>query len=134
MIRKQAPFLAIGLFSLSSLAACGGTMSEMPSDESSTLIAYARPATDLSEARPAPAKLVLYVEPIPAETLRDPQQLASTRQWMVRQIVVQCRKFPEDRYQRLVRPQLARQLVAAGLAPQDARYVLRDVDYSRRFR
>jgi hypothetical protein len=122
---------AIGAINLVSLAACAHPAPVLSSDSGSTMLAFAGPRSDTPGARPRPVATPVVVERVPQSTLRDMTRMVAVRDWMRRQIVNQARNIPEDRYQRLVRPQLERQLRAVGLAEKDIAYILEDVDYSR---
>jgi hypothetical protein len=93
-----------------------------------TLVAYAGAGTDLVVAEKA---VTIHVERIPASILGDPARILALRLSMERQIETQTKDISEGRYQRLVRPRLARELLAAGLAPADVDGILRGVDYHR---
>jgi hypothetical protein len=131
MIMTIRNTLAIGALNLVSLAACSHTTPGLSSDSGSTLIAYAGATTDIPGARPPAVRPAVVVERVPEATLRDLTKMVEVRDWMRRQIVNQTRNVPEERYQRLVRPQVKRQLRAIGLDDRDITYILQEVDYTR---
>lgn len=122
---------AIATINLASLTAYGHPGPAPSSDSRPAVLAFAGPTTDSPPARPRPVVAPIVVQRVPEATLRDLTQMVAVRDWMRRQIVSQARNIPEDRYQRLVRPKLVRQLRAIGLGAQDVKHVLDDVDYSR---
>jgi hypothetical protein len=128
--RRGGPLLAMGLTALLAAAACGGATAGMSS--SGSLLASTRPASDVAWSPAATREPGSAAGRVPEETLRDPARLMEARQWVRRQIVIQARAIPEDRYQRRVRPRLVRQLGDSGFAAEDVQAILADVDYSRR--
>jgi len=123
--------LAIHAIYLASLAACTHTNAGLSAESGPGLIALGGPTSDVPEARPLEPIPAVTVERVPEATLRDLAKMVAVREWMRRQIVNQARNIPEPRYQRLVRPQVKRQLQALGLADKDVEFILGDVDYSR---
>jgi hypothetical protein len=68
---------------------------------------------------------------LPEQVLRDPAERTMVMHRMSMDIIRKARAIPEDRYQTSVRPRLQAQLLRLGLAPDDADFVLADVDRSR---
>jgi|1186.fasta_scaffold211532_1 hypothetical protein len=93
-----------------------------------TLVAYAGAASDVVVAEKA---IAIQVERVPEAILGDPARMLALRLSMERQIESQTKDISEGRYRRLVRPRLARELLAAGLAPVDVDGILLGVDYHR---
>lgn len=83
-----------------------------------------------TDAQPATARRDQGAE----ELRRDPMKRLALMENMHRQIVYKTRDVPEDRFQMVVRPQLAQQLEGMGLDAGDAERVLRDADYTRGLR
>jgi hypothetical protein len=96
-----------------------------------TLMAYTRPAGDVTATGRRPGSIRVEVQPIPEAILNDPPRLLALRVAMERQIGSQVGNLPEERYRNQVRPQLARALGAAGLSPVEVDGILRSVDYHR---
>jgi hypothetical protein len=129
---RRLSVVALAVVNLGLLGACGGARQGQRSDFAPPLIAYGRPSTDVPAARAAQADPIIQVDHIAEKILQDPQRLAETRQWIVRQIVRQTRNISGERYERAVRSSLARKLGEAGLSPGDVAYILRDVERTRR--
>jgi hypothetical protein len=68
---------------------------------------------------------------VPEDVLRSPADLMMLMQQMRSQIVYKTMTIPEARYERVVRPSIASQLLAAGFTQADIDEILSDVDYSR---
>jgi hypothetical protein len=115
--------LGLAVLSSSGLAGCGV--------RPAALVAYARPATDVVLAERTPTRTIIEVERIPAAILGDATRLLALRLSMERQIGTQAKGIPEERYQRMVRPRLARELRSAGLGQVEVDGILRGVDYHR---
>jgi hypothetical protein len=120
---RVTTFLALNLLAG---AGCAGSSPE----SRGTLVAYARPSTDVAVTARSP-ELVVKVERIPEGALHDPAQMMDLRRSMERQIDAQVGRMPEARYRAAVRPRLAQALLAAGLPAADIDYILRGVDYHR---
>jgi hypothetical protein len=123
-------FLSVGAVLVCTVG-CGGAGRALRSESLPPLIAYARPLSDVPASPAARREVVITVERISEDTLRDPMKVVDLRQWIVRQIVLQARNIPEERYQRLVRPRLAHHLEASGLTRADVGHILQNVDYVR---
>jgi hypothetical protein len=82
-------------------------------------------------ARPAQPPPAAAGSCIQGWVLRDPDALRARMEHLRRQILVRTRTASDARYQ-VLRPQLARALVARGLLPDDAESILASVDAARR--
>jgi hypothetical protein len=130
---KRSPrnFLALALFSALALGACSGPGLAVRADQQNRTLASAPATSDLPGAAPAPSRPPRSKPAISEETLRDPSLRQAVMQRIIMQLVRTTRALPVDRYQREVRPRLARRLREAGFAPDDVDFILSDVDGSR---
>ena len=103
----------------------------MRSESLPPLIASAGLPSDTPASPAARKQVVITVDRISEETLRDPMKVVYLRPWIERQIVLQTRTISEERYQRMVRPRLAHHLEASGLTRVDVDHILHNVDYVR---
>ena len=129
---RCALMIRSGLTLFLAAAACGTGATQGRSDPE--LIAYGGPASHGRAALTTPPTTPPTTESVarlPDEVLRDPQQRMTAMLQLRRQIVFQTRGVADDRYRNVVRPSIARQLMAAGFEPSDAEHILSDVDYSR---
>jgi hypothetical protein len=120
IVRDVLGFAALSMVSLLGCAGPG-------SSNRGALMAYSHPPGD----PPPAARGRIEVEPISEGILRDPARMVELRLWIERQIGVQTADIPQERYQRDVRPRLARALRSSGLLPVDVDQILRGVDYHR---
>ena len=125
MSRLRLPriFCALGVLSF---AACGHAA---PST-SGELLASGRSASDTVPADRAVATGKTK-RPLPHDVLQDPAARVMRMQQLRRPIVQRIKGLPEARYQRVVRPDLARQLKQLGFDDQDVATFLTDLDRTR---
>ena len=110
---------------------CGANSSDLRGDDV-PLMASGPAGLDLAPDRPgraaAPERMPVGV---PERVLRSPTERLQFMEQMRRQILYKTRRIPDDRYARVVRPDLRRQLLAMGLDQRDADVILTDVDHAR---
>jgi hypothetical protein len=93
------------------------------------MVAYGRPSSDVPISRSP--RLVVEIDRIREETLRDPARMMVLRMSIERQISLQVRGFSPQRYQQEVRPRLGEALLAAGFPRPVVDGILSGVDYRR---
>jgi hypothetical protein len=122
--------LMFAAMNLAALAGCGESRTAARG-EPVTLMAEGGTTSDVAPALPAQDGPRVAVQCVSEALLRDPMRMQAVTVWLERQIGFQVKHIPEDRYQRLVRPLLRRELGAAGLSSSEVDDILRDADYRR---
>jgi len=119
----------IALLALSSFA-CAAKSAETRPDPAPGLLALNRTGVVTSRDPGSPSSAQPAYR-VPEAVLRDPGERVLLMAQLRRQIVDKTRAVPEDRFQAVVRPQLATQLREAGFSREDAEQILTDVDRTR---
>jgi hypothetical protein len=123
MVVRGALVAGLGL-----LGACAGTGASANRDAQVLTVAGPVPAEGASGSANG-ADRPRYV--VPDEVLHNPGDRAMLMFQLARQTMRKVQDIPEPTYQARVRPQLARELRAAGFDEQDANLVLADLDRDR---
>jgi hypothetical protein len=126
---RRATLFTVLSVAVGSFAGCAAMRAEARDDSPAALVASGPVVTDTYvTVREAPDDASRR---LPEHVLRDPVQCQAAIQATIMEIVRKTRQVPNDRYQRMVRPQLQRQLDEAGFSRQISEFILADVDQTR---
>ena len=129
---KLRSVFVVAVASLVWSAACGAARPAGRVDRGPVLIASTRLASDVAVVERVTSQPALSIGRIPEWYRQEPLRMALARQRVERQILSRTGQIPPARYQRVLRPLLARALRTAGFSPPDVDSVLRNVDDQRR--
>jgi hypothetical protein len=114
---------------LLSFAACSHAGS---SPTTGRLLAAVPASSDVVVASVTVPRAGKVTEQLPADVQQDPAARMTRLQQIRMQVINRVKALDEDRYVKVVRSDLGRQLLQLGFDDQDVTYFLTDLDRSRR--